>query len=77
MSVAMTKVTDHVKGMSRFKFYRAGVLYYQTNDSGLEFPVPIVDVEGATLNDEEKSMHLMRWIRKHLSTLQEATEARA
>lgn len=73
----MSKITDHVKGMSRFKFYRAGVLYYQTNDSGLEFPIPTIDVEGASLNAEEKSMHLMRWIRKHLSTLEEAMEAKA
>lgn len=72
----MSEISKHVKGMSKFSFYRAGNLYYLT-DTGIEFPVPTADVEGASLNAEEKSLHLMRWIRKHLATLAEAKAAAA
>lgn len=65
------KITDHVKGTSRFEYYRAGNLWYAT-DTGFSFPVPVEDVEGATVDATMKSMMLMRWIRKHLETLNEA-----
>jgi hypothetical protein len=75
--VVMFKVSDHVKGESRFEFYRAGQLWYKTADTGLEFPIPIEDAEGATFDSGHKSINLMRWIRKHLNVLAEAAEARA
>lgn len=61
-------VTDHVKGRSKFQFYREGNLYYET-DTGLTFPIPIVDTAGATFLAEDKSMFFMRWIRKHLEMI--------
>lgn len=69
-------ITDHVKGRSTFQFYRAGNLYYKT-DTGIEFPIPTSDVEGATVLGEDKSMLFMRWIRKHLKVLEQANSAQA
>ncbi len=60
---------DHVAGMAKFSFYRAGNLYY-TTDSGLEFPVPLEDTDGATFLSEDKAIFFMRWIRNHLQTLE-------
>lgn len=59
-------IKDHVKGVSTFQSYRAGYFYYKT-DTDLEFTVPLEDIDGATLNAQEKSVFFMRWIRKHLN----------
>ncbi len=67
-AIASRKITDHVRGTSRFQYYRAGNLWYQT-DTGIEFPVPVEDTDGATFEAEHKSLTLMRWIRKHLSMI--------
>ena len=69
MSVPMS-LKDHVKGRSSFKFYRSGIVYYLT-DTGLEFPVPIDDLDGASVTASEKSLYFMRWIKKHLKTLED------
>ena len=53
-----------------FTFYRAGYLYYETDD-GFEFPVPIEDVGDATFLAEDKAILFMRYIRKHVDTLLE------
>jgi hypothetical protein len=63
-----TKITDHVRGTSRFLYFRAGNLWYQT-DTGIEFPVPVNDTDGATFEAEHKSLTLMRWIRKHMALI--------
>ena len=62
------KLSDHVKGKSTFSFYRGGYMYYVT-DTGLEFPIPTSDAEGATFLKEDKSLFFMRWIRKHIENL--------
>jgi hypothetical protein len=61
-------ISDHVKGQTRFDFYREGNLYYKT-DTGLQFPVPLSDTQGATFLAEDKSIFFMRWIRKHLDAV--------
>jgi hypothetical protein len=63
------KIIDHVKGNVKFLFYRANNLYYVT-DSGVQFPVPIEEAnhDSATFNAEDKAIHYMRWIRRHLET---------
>ena len=60
-------IKDHVNNNQkvRFKFYRSGVLYYET-EKGLIFEVPISDTGDAVFNPEEKAMLLMRWIRKQI-----------
>lgn len=63
------KVTDVVKKdrMCTFSFYRQGYLYYEVLVSGEGkycFPVEVSDLGGATLNKEEKTITMMRYIRK-------------
>lgn len=63
------KVSQHVKGITRFEFYREGNLYYKT-DTGLTFPIPLEDTQGATFLSEEKSIFFMRWIKRHIELTQ-------
>jgi len=37
--------------------------------TGLEFPIPVLDTNDATFKAEDKGIFFMRWIRKHLETL--------
>lgn len=39
------------------------------------FPVPIEDIGNATFNATEKGMLMMRYVRKHMKTQQEAKES--
>jgi len=65
----MVKIKDMVKNKKvRFSFYRDKQLFYRTED-GFEFPVPIDDVGNATFLAEDKAILFMRWIRKHLDTI--------
>ena len=55
-----------VKGKKvRFKFYRDGELWYETEDA-FEFPVPIADTGTGIFKAEDGAIQYMRWIRKHL-----------
>lgn len=62
------KVIDHVKGMSRFQYYQDGNLWYKT-DTELFFPVPLTETGSARFLEIDKSSIFMRWIRKHLDTI--------
>jgi len=55
-------------------FYRDKSLFYET-DNGFQFPVPIEDAGSATLNQSEKAILLMRYIRKHMERTQAARDA--
>ena len=66
-----TSIKDHIKGTVDFQYYREGNLYY-INEMGLVFPVPISDVGEATFLAEDKAILFMRYIRKHLQTINEA-----
>ena len=56
-----------VKGKKvRFKFYRDGELWYETDD-GFEFPVPISDTGTGIFKAEDGAIQYMRWIRRHLA----------
>jgi hypothetical protein len=71
------KIKDIVKGqMAHFVFYRDKALFYET-DNGFLFPVPIDDAGSATLNQEEKAILLMRYMRKHLERTEIARDAQA
>jgi hypothetical protein len=70
------RAADHIRGKSYFLRYRAGLLWYRTDDTGLEFPVPTVDLEGAELAHLERSSACLKWIRRHLETLTAAVLAR-
>lgn len=49
-----------------FLFYRQQHMYYgvDVGDQKLMFPVPLEDVQEATLNAEEKAITYMRYIRR-------------
>jgi len=62
-------VKDHRK--VKFSFYRDRELWYIT-ENGFEFPVPLQDVGNATFMAEDKAIFFMRYIRKHIETLEQA-----
>ncbi len=65
--LTLMTLTEMVKGKKvRFKFYRDGELWYETED-GFDFPVPISDAGTGVFKAEDKAIHYMRWIRKHLA----------
>jgi hypothetical protein len=51
-----------------FVEYRQGNLWYSTED-GFKFPVPVGDIGGATFAATEKALLMMRYMRKHLDTI--------
>lgn len=61
---------DMVKDNKKVNFthYFDGALWY-TTDNGFAFPVPIDDIGNATFKAEDKALLFMRYIRKHLDTL--------
>lgn len=66
----MYNVKDMVKDKKvRFLYYREGELWY-TTECGFEFPVSINDVGQASMNAEDKALLYMRWIRKHIATVE-------
>ena len=65
-------VKDHISGTSTFQFYRKQHLWYMTDDTGFMFPVPIEDVGDGTFNRVEKSLLMMRYIRKLLAESEKA-----
>jgi len=68
------EIKDIVKNQNaNFVFYRDKSLFYET-DNGFQFPVPIEDAGSATLNQQEKAILLMRYIRKHLERTQAAKD---
>jgi hypothetical protein len=77
----MTKKYD-IKEMVRdgklvhFARYRKGELIYTTED-GFEFPVPIEDIGDGVFNVTERAMLLMRYIRKHIESIEKEQAAMA
>lgn len=63
-----TNLKDNIKGSSTFVYYREDALWYRT-EADLLFPVPVSDIGTAQFLATEKSMLLMRWIRKYLDSL--------
>jgi len=63
-----TDLKQNIQGFSTFQYYRDGVLWYET-EVGLLFPVPVKDADTAQFKAQEKSLHLMRWIRKYIEVL--------
>jgi hypothetical protein len=63
----MGKLTEAVRGMCTFQFFRDDALHYKT-ESGLIFPVPVADTGSATFGQEERGVILMRWIRKAIES---------
>ena len=62
-------VKDHIRGYSQIVRIKHGLVWYQTEDTKFNFPVPISDLGDAELGVREKSMLMMRYIRKFIETL--------
>jgi len=58
-----------IQGNSNFQYYRDSTLWYSTENGNFVFPVPISDIGNATFSHTEKSLLMMRYIRKHLNTI--------
>lgn len=54
-----------------FVRFQDGNLWYR-GENGFEFPVPITDAESGAFLAEDKAVHFMRWIRKHIEMLNQA-----
>jgi hypothetical protein len=61
-------VKNHIKSYCNFIYYRKGFLYYLTDDTAFMFRVPVEDTEDATFRANEKSLTMMRYIRKELES---------
>ncbi len=62
---------ENIRGSSSFVYYRDNALWYRT-DMGLMFPIPIDDIGSSQFLATEKSLLLMRWIRKYIASQTEA-----
>jgi len=66
-----------VKGNSvNFAFYRKGELWYELKfeENILQFPVPISDTGDACFMNTDKATLFLRYIRKHLETIEKEKE---
>lgn len=64
------KIIDHVRGQVKFKYYREGNLYYET-ETGVLFAVPISDTAEATFLAEDKAILFMRYLRRHFEAVEQ------
>lgn len=76
----MTTIKEIVRddNIAEFEYYLDHNLWYKvmfTKDDlsfgEFSFPVPIDDIGNATFNRTERAMLMMRYIRKHMKTLEE------
>lgn len=54
-----------------FVRFQNNELWY-TTECGFEFPVPLVDTKEAIFLNQDKASYFMRWLRKHLETIEAA-----
>jgi hypothetical protein len=66
----MNDLKSRVKGEVTFQHYQDGSLIYRCDDD-FQFPVPISDCGSARFPAKEKGMLFMRWIRKHMSIIED------
>lgn len=75
----MSKIKQMVRNenMAEFEHYFDGSLWYKVvymddnlNPKSFSFPVPINDIGNATFNRVEKALLMMRYIRKHMKTIE-------
>lgn len=71
------ELKELIKKTAFFDFYRQGHFYYHVSVQNEEdkygipqhwqFPIPLEDIGTATLNDSDKGILFMRWIRKAMA----------
>ena len=52
-----------------FTYYYNGELWY-TTECGFSFPVPLKDIGNATFFAQDKALLFMRYIRKHMESIE-------
>ncbi len=57
------------KELATFSHFKDGDFWYELN-SGFIFPIPLSDLDGAGLGNQEQASHLVRYIRKHIEMLE-------
>lgn len=66
----MTTLKEHIVNKKvRFVFFKDNELWYET-ELGFQFPVPTNDVGNGVFLAEDKALLFMRWIRKHIETVE-------
>lgn len=65
-------VKDMVNNNQQVEFVRfqQGELWYKT-ESGFEFPIPVSDTGSAAFNPKDKALLFMRWIKKHIDSIEQ------
>lgn len=58
------RLIDLLKGTAKMQRIRDGAAEYEIEDLGFRFPVPISEVQGATLEVSERASVLMRWVKR-------------
>jgi hypothetical protein len=74
----MNNIKKYIKGTAIFKEYRKGNLWYEVicdDDEVFTFPVPVEDIGDGIFHFCEKSILMMRYIRKHLELRDKGTVA--
>lgn len=67
----MYNIKEMLKGKKvHFVKYRKGELFYST-ECGFEFPVPTSDTGDGEFLNEDNAMMYMRWVRKHIASINE------
>jgi hypothetical protein len=71
----MNTIKDMVSNSKKVQFirYQSQELWYKT-ECGFEFPVPLSDTGEAAFIAEDKALLFMRWIRKHVDTINTAKQ---
>lgn len=70
------KILDLVKDNTVvFMYYRNKELWYEIEDVGFRFPVPIDDCGDGHFGADGKAITYMRWIRKQLEAIEKEKAA--
>jgi hypothetical protein len=75
----LPNIVDVAKSQAQFIHYCEGALWYRVRwvdglngVTNFDFPVPIDDAGGGYFLAEMKGLALLRWVRKHITTITEA-----
>jgi hypothetical protein len=68
-----SELKELIRGECTFEYYKAGNLYYRTENGELLFPIAIEEIGNAKIEAREKGIVLMRYIRRHLQVSEKDT----
>ena len=63
------QLIELIKGnKATFIEFHSGTLFYEVN--GFRFPIPVEELQGASIKAEEKASVFLKWIRKALKEVE-------